>query len=101
MGVRGKGWGDVPLVRRGGMNSIIVRIKEEEESSLDFLNFKETDNGIEYQDTSGYMIPIARITVESPEGTFRVKGVSKTELSKMMCNILGETDNYYIVRNDG
>ena len=90
----------VALVRRGMLNTIIVRA-EEQEGALDFLNFKETDNGIEYQDTSGYAIPLARVTVESPKGTFKVKAVSKTELSKMMCNILGETDNYYIVRNDG
>lgn len=88
-----------PLVRRGRLNTLIVRL-DKRNKTLDFLSFRDTENGVVYADTSGYELPLDRITVESGDGSFMLRTVEKSELSKVICDILGETDKYYIVRGD-
>jgi hypothetical protein len=87
-----------PLVRRGRLNTLIVRL-DERNKNLDFLSFKDTENGVVYADTSGYEISLDRITVESGNGTFMLKTVKKTDLAKFMLEVLGETENYYIIKD--
>jgi hypothetical protein len=87
-----------PLVRRGRLNTLIVRL-DERNKTLDFLSFKDTENGVVYADTSGYEIPLDRITVESEGRNFMLKTINKSELAKFMLDILGETENFYIVKD--
>ena len=91
---------NTPRVRRGLMNTLVIRVYDREERALELYDFKETVDGVIYEDSSGYSIPIKYITVESEKGTFPVKTIKKTKLSKITCNILGETDNFYIVRGE-
>lgn len=82
------------------MNTLVVRT-ETEGDRLDFLNFKELDDGgVVYVDTSGYDLPIKRILHETPTGTYSLTAVKKTRLAAKMMKVLGETENFYVIRND-
>lgn len=87
----------VPLLRRSLMNTYTVRVLKEGDS-LGYLDFKEVDGEVVICDGSGYDIPLSRLVYESPEGTSSVQVVRKSKLSKKMCIILGETENFYIIK---
>ncbi len=81
------------------MNTIVVRT-ENDGDRLDFLKFRESENGTVYADSSGYDLPLNAIIHHTPEGMYSVKTVRKTKLAAKMLKVLGETDNFYIVRDD-
>lgn len=87
----------MPLLRRGLMNTYTVRVLNEGDK-LDYLSFKEEEGEVVINDNSGYDIPLSRLVYESPQGTSSVQAVRKSKLSKKMCIILGETENYYIIK---
>lgn len=88
-----------PVVRRGLFSTIIVRT-ENDGDSLDFLNFVETEEGIMYEDSSGYQLPLKFLLIESDSGNFGLESVIKNRLSEKMCKVLGETEKYYIVKGE-
>lgn len=88
------------LIRRGTMNTLVVRT-DSEGDRLDFLNFKELEGGgVAYVDTSGYELPLRSLLHETPTGTHSLTSVRKTRLAAKMLKVLGETDNFYIVKDD-
>lgn len=82
---------------RRGVNTMVIRMGEDD-VMIDYLLFEETEEGVVYRDTSGYDIPLDRISIESPNGTYLLSTVRKNNLTKKLLKILAETDNYYIVR---
>jgi hypothetical protein len=88
-----------PIVRRNNLNVMIIRT-EGNGDNLDFISFVETDDGIKYEDTSGHRMPLKDIIIESNSGTFGLESVVKTRLAEKMCKVLGETENYYIIKGE-
>lgn len=87
----------IPLLRKNTMNTYVVRVMEEGDR-LDYLNFKENKGTVVICDSSGYDLPLNRLIYESPEGASRVQAVRKSKLSQKMCIILGETENFFIIK---
>lgn len=85
---------------RSGYNTFMVKLEEILGGCLDFLKFKETESGVVYSDSSGYDIPLSTITIESNEGTFNIKAVRRNKLANILCIILAETENFYIVKDE-
>lgn len=93
------GTGKKFMVRRGMLNTLVIAT-ENEGDVLDFVNFKETEGGIVYSDMSGYDIPLASVLYQAPSGKYNLMAVRKTRLAAKMLKVLGETDNFYIVKED-
>lgn len=88
------------LIHRGHENVLVVKTYLEEDN-LDFLNFQENKEGkVVYTDTSGYDLPISSILYEAPSGSYSLTAITKTRLAAKMMRVLGETDNFYIIKEE-
>jgi hypothetical protein len=84
-----------------GWNALVVRL-ESDDSVLDFIEFVETDGkvtGYRLSSGTGDIFPLRSLLVETPTKSFTFKALRKTKLSEKICNIYGETDNYFIVES--
>ena len=81
------------------LQPIKITIKDEGDN-LDFLSFVETEAGVMYEDKSGHLISLKDVFIENQTGSFELQTVVKNRLAKKMCKVLGETENYYIVKAD-
>jgi hypothetical protein len=75
---------------------IVISLKDKDKM-LDFLDFVEIDKKVKYRDSSGYDIPIEQIILSTEKGSSSVKAVIKTRLAYKLLEIVGETDNYYLI----
>lgn len=78
-----------------GFNSLSIR---SESSDLSFIDFVE-NGGKVFVDMQISQVPLRNVVVETPDKTMVLKEVKKTKLSNKLCNILGQTDNYFIVED--
>ena len=87
----------VPLLHRSMMNTYTARVLQDGDR-LDYLTFKEDEGEVVIDDNSGHNIPLSKLIYASPDGNSSVQAVRKSKLSKKMCIILGETENFYIIK---
>lgn len=71
-----------------------------ERGSLEFLDFIETENGVEVVHTSGYTSPLNLVSIELGRNTYGIKAIRKNKISSKIAKALASTDNYLIVEKE-
>lgn len=85
------------MYRTQGSHSFNLEILDED-IDLNFLNFKEQDGEVVYEDSSGYTFKLDKFQIEHNDEIYEVQSLLKTKIVSKLYKILAETDNYYIIK---